>query len=62
MRGVAEKSTCVLCDFFSYAESIGAMYWETSAKDGHGVDELFTELAKRKRIKNCMLTRLNALQ
>lgn len=30
-----------------YAEKIGAMYMETSAKTGKGIEELFMELTKR---------------
>lgn len=31
-----------------FAEQVGAMYVETSALDGRGVEEMFTELAKEK--------------
>lgn len=31
----------------AYAEQIGALYMETSAKTGKGIEELFVELTKR---------------
>ena len=41
LRAVEEKEAR------EYAGSIGAVFWETSAKTGHNVDELFRDICSR---------------
>ena len=47
-----DKLLTLLCGF-SYAESVGAVYHNTSAKLNRGIEETFLDLAKSKSRALC---------